>query len=134
MKSKSINSAKPELSDVIRKIKEIGGDRVKFIILYGSAAKDKFTNLSDIDIAVFYNDDTEERFKFRMKVLGRINSRYDVQTYQDLPLYIQKEIISTGEVLYFKEYKEIFNTFMKTIREFEDFKPRLDLYYASMEV
>ena len=134
MKSKLKNPAILELSDVIMKIKEIGGDRVKFIILYGSAAKGKFTNLSDIDIAVFYHEDSEERFKFRMKVLGRINNRFDVQTYQDLPLYLQKEIISTGDVLYFKDYTEIFNTFMKTIREFDDFKPRLDLYYSSMGV
>ncbi len=69
-----------------------------------------------------------------MKVLGRIGNNFDVQTYQDLPLYIQKEIISTGEVLYFRDYTEIFNTFMKTIREFEDFKPRLELYYSSMGV
>lgn len=39
---------------------------------------------------------------------------------QDLPLYIQNEILSSGELLYFSDYTEIFNTFMKTIREFEE--------------
>ena len=75
MKSKSKNPAKLELSDVIRKIKEIGGDRVKFIILYGSAVKGELTHRSTLTF------------------------RY---------------------------------TFMKT--KFEDFKPRLNLYYASMGV
>ncbi len=51
-----------------------------------------------------------------------------------MPLYIQNEIVSSGEVLYFSDYTEIFNTFMKTIREFEDFKPRLELYYSCMGV
>ena len=55
-----------------------------------------------------------------MKILGRIGNKFDIQTYQDLPLYIQNEILSSGEVLYFSDYTEIFNTFMKTIREFEN--------------
>lgn len=124
----------PDISDVVAKIKDIGGDSIKFIVLYGSAAKGRSTNLSDIDIAVFHSGDKRDRFQFRMKILGRIGDQFDIQTYQDLPLYIQNEILSSGEVLYFNDYTEIFNTFMKTIKEFEDFKPRLELYYSSMGV
>ncbi|MFA4934781.1 MAG: nucleotidyltransferase domain-containing protein [Candidatus Methanoperedens sp.] len=134
MKNKFKKSLEPDISDVIAKIKDIGGDNIKFILLYGSAAKGRSTNLSDIDIAVFYSGDKRERFQFRVKILGRIGNKFDIQTYQDLPLYIQNEILSSSEVLYFSDYTEIFNTFMKTIREFEDFKPRLELYYSSMGV
>jgi predicted nucleotidyltransferase len=134
MKIKSKKSLEPDLSDVITKIKDIGGDSIKFIVLYGSAAKVKSTNLSDIDIAVFHSGDKKDRFQFRMKILGRIGNKFDIQTYQDLPLYIQNEILSSGDVLYFSDYTEMFNTFMKTIREFEDFKPRLELYYSNMGV
>jgi uncharacterized protein len=134
MKIKSEKSLESDLSDVITKIKDFGGDRIKFIVLYGSAAKGKSTNLSDIDIAVFHSGDKRERFQFRVKILGRIGNKFDIQTYQDLPLYVQNEILSSGEVLYFSDYTEIFNTFMKTIREFEDFKPHLELYYSSMGV
>ncbi len=134
MKIKSNKSLEPDISEVISKIKDFGGERIKFIILYGSAAKRQNTNLSDIDIAVFHSGDKSERFQFRMKILGRIGNKFDIQTYQDLPLYIQNEILSSGEVLYFNDYKEIFDTFMKTIREFGDFKPRLDLYYSNMGV
>lgn len=134
MKIKSKKSLEPDVSDVITKIKDIGGDSIKFIVLYGSAAKGRSTNLSDIDIAVFHSGDKRERFQFRVKILGRIDNKFDIQTYQDLPLYIQNEILSCGEVLYFSDYTEIFNTFMKTIREFDDFKPRLELYYSSMGV
>lgn len=134
MKIKSKKSLEPDVSDVIKKIKDIGGDSIKFIVLYGSAAKGKNTKLSDIDIVVFHSGDKRERFQFRVKILGRIGNRFDIQTYQDLPLYIQNEILSSGEVLYYSDYTEIFNTFMKTIREFEDFKPRLELYYSNMGV
>lgn len=94
MKIKSNKSLEPDISEAISKIKHFGGDRVKFIVLYGSAAKRQNTNLSDIDIAVFHS----------------------------------------GEVLYYSDYTEIFDTFMKTIREFGDFKPRLELYYSNMGV
>jgi predicted nucleotidyltransferase len=134
MKIKSNKSLEPDISEVISKIKDFGGDRIKFIVLYGSTAKKRNTNLSDIDIAVYHSGDKSERFHFRMKILGRIGNKFDVQTYQDLPLYVQNEILSSGEVLYFSDYTEIFNTFMKTIREFGDFKPRLELYYSNMEV
>jgi predicted nucleotidyltransferase len=134
MKIKSNKSLEPDISDVITKIKDIGGDSINFIILYGSAARGRSTNLSDIDIAVFHSGDKRERFQFRVKILGRIGNKFDIQTYQDLPLYIQNEILSSGEVIYFSDYTEIFNTFMKTIREFEDFKPRLELYYSNMGV
>lgn len=134
MKNKSKRSLEPDITDVITKIKDIGGDSIKFIVLYGSAAKGRSTSLSDIDIAVFYSGDKRERFQFRVKILGRIGNKFDIQIYQDLPLYIQNEILSSGEVLYFSDYTEIFNTYMKTIREFEDFKPRLEMYYSSMGV
>ena len=134
MKMKSKRSPEPDVSDVVKKIKDIGGDSIRFIILYGSAAKGRNTKLSDIDIVVFHGGDKRERFQFRMRILGRISNKFDIQTYQDLPLYIQNEILSNGEVLYFSDYKDIFNIFMKTIREFDDFKPRLEMYYSSMGV
>jgi hypothetical protein len=67
-----------------------------------------------------------------MKVLGRCSNIFDIQSFQDLPLYIQKDIISNGRILYYRDYLETFNVFMKTIREFGDFKPRLDIYYTGL--
>lgn len=118
---------------VVEKIRGIGGDRVRFVVLYGSAVKGEATIFSDIDLAVFYDGDVEERFGFRKKVLGRVNSKFDVQTFQDLPLYLQKDVL-LGNVIYFRDFRETFDVFMKTIKEFEDFKPCLEMYYSSLEV
>lgn len=125
-------SKKRDIEHTIELIKKIGGKKVHFIALYGSTAIGKYTNLSDIDIAVFYEGNNDERFKFRMKILGRVKDDFDIQTFQDLPVYIRKEIISHGKMIYFREYDRIFDIFMHTIREFEDFKPRLDMYYSSL--
>ena len=36
MKIKSKKSLEPGISDVIKKIRDFGGDRIKFIVLYGA--------------------------------------------------------------------------------------------------
>lgn len=75
MKIKSKKALEPDVSDIIKKIKYIGGDNIRFIVLYGSAAKGKNTDLSDIDIAVYYRGDRRERFQFRVKIFGRISNK-----------------------------------------------------------
>ncbi|KAF5422058.1 MAG: hypothetical protein C5S45_02905 [Candidatus Methanocomedens sp.] len=122
------------ISAVAEKIKTIGGDKVRFIILYGSKAREEMTELSDIDLAVYYDGDKKERFDFRVKVLGRVGDEFDIQTFQDLPLYIRKDIASSGKVIDYKGYMEIFSIFMRTIRDFEHFKLRLDMYYSGLGV
>lgn len=74
--------------DVIEKIRDIGKDKVRFVVLYGSAAKGKCTKLSDLDLAVFFNGDKSEKFEFRKKILGRVSNEFDIQIFQDLPLYV----------------------------------------------
>ena len=126
-------NAKEDVYSVVNQIKKIGKEKIKFIILYGSVVECNQTPLSDIDLAVYYEGSKEERFKFRMEILGNVNDKFDIQTFQDLPLYIRKEIISHGEILYQKNYSEIFDIFIKTIKSFGDFKPRLDIYYSGLE-
>ena len=127
-------NAKEDVYSVVNQIKKIGKEKIKFIILYGSVVECNQTPLSDIDLAVYYEGSKEERFKFRMEILGNVNDKFDIQTFQDLPLYIRKEIISHGEIPYQKNYSEIFDIFIKTIKSFGDFKPRLDIYYSGLGV
>lgn len=124
------SSKKRDIDHAVEQIKKIGGKKVRFISLYGTTAIGKSTNLSDIDLAVFYDGNKKERFEFRSKILGRVKDILDIQIFQDLPIYIRKEIISNGKVIFFKEHSRVFDVFMQTIREFEDFKPRLDVYYS----
>ena len=127
-----VNISARQLETIKRILSEyVGGCEVR---AFGSRVNGSAKGYSDIDIAVYYHDDKKERFKFRMKVLGRIDDKFDVQIFQDLPLYVQKDIVSSGEVIYYSDYREIFKIYMKTIRDFEHFKPRLEMYYSSLGV
>jgi predicted nucleotidyltransferase len=108
--------------------------KVRFIAIYGSAAAGKSTTLSDIDMAVYYDGNKDERFTFRIRLLGRIENNFDVHIFQDLPLYIRKEIISHGKMVHYRGFNRIFDVFIRTIKEYENFKPRLDIYYSNMGV
>ena len=114
---------KENIRFVVDDIKKLGGKKIKLIILYGSFAEGKQTPLSDIDLAVYYDGTKEERFKFRMKILGNVNDKFDIQTFQDLPLYVKKEVLK-GNVLYCKESRFIYELERSTSKEFDDFKHR----------
>lgn len=97
-----------EIKKAIQETKEaILNDRlskdIKKIILYGSAAENKLTFRSDIDIAVeFKKIDLKEATKFRKRVLGESPEKADIQVYNTLPEKIQKEV-DKGRILYGKD-------------------------------
>ncbi|UCE38963.1 MAG: nucleotidyltransferase domain-containing protein [Thermoplasmata archaeon] len=100
-------SRKRDIEQATKLIKKIGGQKVRFIALYGSTAVGTITPLSDIDMAVYYDGNKDERFIFRMKIMGRINDDFDVHIFQDLPLYIRKEIISHGKMVYHRGFNAV---------------------------
>jgi hypothetical protein len=109
---------------VVEKIKALDPEgRVQFIILYGSRSRGEHGGLSDIDLAVGHEGDRKQRFDFRVKVLGELGERFDVQIYQDLPLYVKEEVLK-GEVLYAKDMGLLNEVALETIRDLGFFKPR----------
>jgi len=74
-------------------------NKIKRIMLYGSAVENKLTFRSDIDISVEFSDITlSEATLFRKRV--GVNSKIDIQVYNYLPDKIKKEIDAKGRVLY----------------------------------
>ena len=78
--------------------------KIKKIILYGSAAENKLTLLSDIDIAVEFDSiSSKEAFKFRLETLKRTDERIDLKVYNALPYKIKKDINKNGRIVYEKK-------------------------------
>ncbi|MBD3262808.1 hypothetical protein GF374_00320 [Candidatus Woesearchaeota archaeon] len=95
---KMINEAKKVvLNDKLaRKIKEIW--------LFGSAAENKMTLRSDIDIAVLFDKiDLKKATKFRVRVSGRVPDKIDIQVFNVLPKKLKKSILKNHKVLYKNE-------------------------------
>lgn len=106
--------------------------RIKFIILFGSVAEGRETPLSDIDIAVYYEGNEDERFRFRITASGNLPDKVDLQIFQDLPLTVQKEVIA-GKILFYQDYQFLFDQALKIVREYEFFERHRKQYYAAYE-
>lgn len=97
-----------DIKKIIREAKEtILEDKLKNkivkIFLFGSVVENKMTFNSDIDIAVMFDEiDKKEAGKFRIRVLGRVNKKVDIQVYNTLPKKIKEEIEKKGKEIYVK--------------------------------
>lgn len=106
----------------MKKLKETPDlDRVKFVFLFGSHVENKNNKFSDVDFAVYYEGNKKERFKFRMKLLGKLPEGFDVQIFQDLPLYVRMSVLKGG-LIYAENERFVYDVAYSTIKVFEDFK------------
>ncbi|MDI9615072.1 nucleotidyltransferase domain-containing protein [Methanothermobacter sp.] len=96
-------------------------ERVRFIILYGSALRGE--GWSDIDLAVYYDGTPDEAADFRLRVLCEVDEIFDVQIFQQLPLYVRIQVLR-GEVVYCDSEGFLHDIAWETIKEFDDFKHR----------
>jgi predicted nucleotidyltransferase len=116
----------PSLSEkidrAVQKIRTLGGSKVRFIILYGSAGQGKMKDSSDIDISVYYEG--IDASAFRLKVLSELfDDVYDIKIFQQLPLPLRMEALK-GKVLYSDDLPFMYDKAYETLKEFESFKRR----------
>ncbi len=79
MKKKIPETIKTILAEVKKRLKQIYGDKLKDIILYGSYARGDFTEGSDIDIIILLKDMKEpasERRKY-FDAIWELDLKYD---------------------------------------------------------
>jgi len=106
-------------------------DRVKFIVHYGSQISGSANQDSDYDFAIYYEGDKNERFKFRLKLLSKLSDNFDIKIFQDLPLFVQKEILK-GKIVYAKDLSFVYDIAYEIIKKFSHFK-KIYYDYIKME-
>jgi uncharacterized protein len=109
-----------KINRAVQKIESLGGDKVRFIILYGSACEGRTKEDSDIDISVYY--DGADASEFRLKVLTELfDDVYDIKIFQQLSLPLRMQVLK-GKVLYSDDTPFMYDKAYETIKEFESFK------------
>lgn len=120
------------ISQIKKKILDLDKKKkIKFIMLFGSVKDGTSTPLSDIDIAIYYDGNRTERFKFRKLVSGNLSDRVDIQLFQDLPVILQKEVLK-GKLIYNTNFDFIINESMKVIKEFNRFEKYYNRYLDAL--
>jgi len=114
-----------DIDDVVKKIVKIGGERVLFVLLFGSRARGDARPDSDIDLAVYYEGDEKERFRFRILAAGELPDNVDLHVFQDLPLYVVHQALREGELVYVRDRNKAVSVLLRASRDAEDFMYRM---------
>jgi hypothetical protein len=101
------------------------------IFLYGSYAEEEATPHSDIDICVITR---KKQKQFLTSLLNQIwgnvpvkTKQYDVRLFQELPLFIQGQVIESGILILSNDPPEVYEILYPYRREWEDQKNRNQL-------
>ena len=87
-----------ELQEVVQQLQK--HKIVESILLFGSSLHKKLPR--DVDICIV----TSQKIKFneKLRLLRDLPEVYDVSFYDDLPLHLQKIVLSEGKILFTRNY------------------------------
>ncbi len=107
--------------------------KVLAVMVFGSTARGDETASSDVDVCVFLMTECHpieqlEMSNKRIDYLAQFD--LDVQIFEQLPLYVRSRVFKDGNVVFVRDEDKLYDVALRTIREFEDFKP---VYYEYLE-
>lgn len=106
---------------------------VPFAVLHGSVAADQATPISDVDIAVYAED--QDEFLTLVAELDEALSerRVDVMNLARQPALIYYRVLATGELIHLSDEELYQDEKCRVMREYLDFKPMHDRILRDME-
>ena len=137
----SLKMVNPE--EIQPRLKEFFANRPEalFAYLYGSYAKGTANKLSDVDVAVFLDENLvskEKRFNARLEFIGEVMSvlhtdEAEVIVLNDAPPLLRFEVIRHGILLDSKDENKRVSFQVKTFNEYNDYSKILDTQYSYMK-
>jgi len=107
--------------------------------LFGSQAKGNIGPLSDIDIAVYFDESVpaNERFDLRLETLGQLMDLFktdevDLVVLNDAPPLLSHRILKEGTLIFSDNHKKRLDFEVKAVLKYLDWKPYLDKFTAEV--
>jgi hypothetical protein len=109
-------------------------DDILAILIYGSVAKGEDTQQSDIDICIVSPSCKDKKGLLNeiYRKLDVFSKKYDVRFFEELPLYIQINIIENNKIIYSKNVYELYEYFYCFRKLWEDQEMRQKVTAAEM--
>jgi len=92
------------------------------ILLYGSVAKGEETQRSDIDICII-SPSCKDKLGLLNEIYRKLDvfsKKYDVRFFEELPLYIQINVIKNNKMIYSKDVYDLYEYFYYFRKIWED--------------
>lgn len=102
------------------------------IAIFGSYARGE--PYRDIDICIFLVPGKFTALELSEKKLeyAPASEKYDVQIFQQLPLYIRKRILKDGKILYCRDEDLLYDAYFGTLRDYIHFEPIYEGYLEAV--
>ena len=120
------------IQNAVQKIQELTENKLEWVILYGSYSTGEQREDSDIDLCVYMEAGKDERFRVRINIQGSLGDRFDVQMFQDLPVYVRMEILK-GKVIFCRDMSQLNDIVYSTIMDYNLFEPSYKLYLGASD-
>ncbi len=122
------------LKKIVRQIQACVGNRIEFIVLFGSRAQGTPLPISDMDIGVKVSASEKEYSKLQLELAGLITSdtlpRTDFVLLDAASLTLKYRVIRDGKLLY-QRNPDVWPTFVEEVlSRYPDWKIYLDHYLA----
>ncbi|MCF7875978.1 nucleotidyltransferase domain-containing protein [Candidatus Bipolaricaulota bacterium] len=136
-------SQKHKLEKILSRAKS--DEDILAVMLYGSQVRktQEETSGSDLDICLILDrrENRNERpertvspSRKRLDYLSEIDPQMvDLQIFQQLPIYIRKQILEEGQLEYCVDKDRLYDLAYRTIQEYEDFAPRMREYLEKVK-
>jgi predicted nucleotidyltransferase len=95
------------------------------VTLFGSYARKRTLPSSDIDVCLMLKPKRLSSLFIsnkKLEYLSMVSSKYDIQIFQQIPVFIRVRILKEGKFLLNKDYDSMFRVAISSIKEFELFK------------
>jgi len=102
------------------------------VALFGSSLKGVGR---DVDICIFLDKKYPnlEMSKKKLNFLKEINNRFDIQIFQQLPIYIRVRILKEMRILFCRNKDLLYEIAFSTIKEFNLFEKRYNFYLEAIK-
>ena len=118
----------PNSKKLLKKTKE--DPKILAVIIFGSYIKGE--DYRDIDICLVLHSNISKS-RILLDYGSIFSSNLDFSVYQELPLYIKHRVQKEGIIILNKDYDELFDIFLKTIKEYDLFKPHYDTFLEAVK-
>ena len=128
-----------EIFDILKDV-IVKDEKVLFVYVYGSYARDSIDFESDVDIAVYLkSSDVKEYIKkeeeLTIELITKIHvDRIDLRILNVLPLLLQYNILKDGILIFVRDDRERVDFETKVMHRFFELKPYIDEYQQMLSL
>ncbi len=119
-----------QFDKILEKIKK--DKEVIAAALFGSSLKGKGR---DIDLCIFLGKkiNNKEATKKRIALSGQFGDKFDINIFQQLPIYVRIRIIKEGKIIFCRDEDRLYEIAFDTVKEFDSYKNLYEMYLSEVK-